>query len=65
MDVDESSQNSDLHVSVVETSTGKTLTGDEAPLASEVDSWLESHPGWEIVRIIFKNIKYNYICLTR
>ena len=49
MDVDESSQNTDLHVTVVETATGKTLSGDEAPLASEVESWLDSHPGWELV----------------
>lgn len=50
MDVDESSQNTDLHVTVMETATGKTLTGDEAPLASEVEAWLDCHPGWELVR---------------
>lgn len=49
VDMDESSQNSDLRVSVMETATGKVLTGDEAPLASEVESWLETHPGWEMV----------------
>lgn len=49
MDIDESSQNTDLHVTVIETATGKTLSGDEAPLASDVDVWLDSHPGWELV----------------
>lgn len=47
MDVDESSQNSDMRVTVIETMTGKTLSGEDAPLASELDSWLENHPGWE------------------
>lgn len=51
MDVDESSQSSDLHVTVMETATGKTLSGDDAPLASEVDSWLDAHPGWELVSL--------------
>lgn len=49
MDIDDSSQSSDLHVTVMETATGKTLSGDDAPLASEVESWLDSHPGWEVV----------------
>uniref|UniRef100_A0A0A9YTR4 ATP-dependent helicase brm n=2 Tax=Lygus hesperus TaxID=30085 RepID=A0A0A9YTR4_LYGHE len=44
---DESSQMSDLHVTVVETSTGRTLQGDDAPLASQLGAWLEAHPGWE------------------
>uniref|UniRef100_A0A0K8SSK2 ATP-dependent helicase brm n=1 Tax=Lygus hesperus TaxID=30085 RepID=A0A0K8SSK2_LYGHE len=38
---------SDLHVTVVETSTGRTLQGDDAPLASQLGAWLEAHPGWE------------------
>ncbi|KAK6636841.1 hypothetical protein RUM43_010505 [Polyplax serrata] len=49
LDIDESSQNTDLHVTVIETATGKTLSGDEAPLASDVDVWLDSHPGWELL----------------
>lgn len=57
MDIDESSQNSDLHVTVMETATGKTLSGEDAPLASEVDSWLESNPGWEMVSI-WTDIKF-------
>nr|AML25530.1 ATP-dependent chromatin remodeler brahma [Euschistus heros] len=44
---DESSQMSDLHVSVIEAATGRQLTGEDAPLASQLGSWLEAHPGWE------------------
>lgn len=29
--------------------SGKQLTGDEAPLARDLNAWLESHPGWEQV----------------
>ncbi|XP_024944895.1 ATP-dependent helicase brm isoform X7 [Cephus cinctus] len=39
--------NDDTRVGVIETSTGRTLTGDEAPLMSQLSSFLESHPGWE------------------
>lgn len=46
---DENSQMSDVHVTVVETATGKQLAGDEAPLARDLSTWLESHPGWEQV----------------
>ncbi|PNF17190.1 ATP-dependent helicase brm [Cryptotermes secundus] len=44
---DESSQMSDVRVTVMETATGKILCGDEAPLASQFQAWLEMHPGWE------------------
>ncbi|XP_069692754.1 ATP-dependent helicase brm-like isoform X2 [Periplaneta americana] len=44
---DESSQMSDVRVTVMETATGKILCGDEAPLASQFQTWLEMHPGWE------------------
>ena len=27
--------------------SGKILCGDEAPLASQLQTWLEMHPGWE------------------
>ncbi|XP_050537344.1 ATP-dependent helicase brm [Daktulosphaira vitifoliae] len=47
-DLDESSQQSDMHVSVIEPSTGKTLKGEDAPLASQLNSWLDDHPGWEV-----------------
>ncbi|GFS58566.1 hypothetical protein TNIN_482531 [Trichonephila inaurata madagascariensis] len=46
--IDESSQQSDLRVNVIETSTGKTLTGANAPLASQLEAWLEMHPGYEV-----------------
>ena len=46
---DESSQPPEVRVTVIETSTGKTLSGEEAPLASQVQAWLEMHPGWEVV----------------
>lgn len=28
---------------------GKQLRGDDAPLASQINSWLDSHPGWDVV----------------
>ncbi|XP_074603236.1 SWI/SNF-related matrix-associated actin-dependent regulator of chromatin subfamily A member 2-like isoform X2 [Brevipalpus obovatus] len=46
--MDESSQQSDLRVNVIETATGRTLVGKEAPLASQLDTWLEMHPGYEV-----------------
>ncbi|KAL3186507.1 hypothetical protein MRX96_027543 [Rhipicephalus microplus] len=46
--VDESSQHSDLRVNVIETSTGKVIEGKDAPLASQLDAWLEMHPGFEV-----------------
>lgn len=39
--------NDDIRVGVIETSTGRTLTGDEAPLMSQLSTFLEAHPGWE------------------
>lgn len=39
--------NDDTHVGVIETITGRTLTGDEAPLMSQLSAFLEVHPGWE------------------
>ncbi len=39
----------DYRVKVINTSTGEVLEGDEAPIASQLDSWLEAHPGWEAV----------------
>jgi SWI/SNF-related matrix-associated actin-dependent regulator of chromatin subfamily A protein 2/4 len=45
--LDESSQMSDVRIHVKEISTGKILRGEEAPLASELESWLEKNPGYE------------------
>ena len=33
----------DKRVTVIETSTGKKLTGDQAPLKSELEQWLKDH----------------------
>ena len=33
------------HVTVIETSTGKKLTGEEAPTRKELEKWLSDHPG--------------------
>ncbi|KAM7286817.1 transcription activator BRG1 isoform X1 [Ixodes scapularis] len=46
--VDESSQHSDLRVNVIETATGKVIEGKDAPLASQLEAWLEMHPGFEV-----------------
>ncbi|VDI63909.1 Hypothetical predicted protein [Mytilus galloprovincialis] len=43
--LDESSNASDMRVSVVETATRKILSGEGAPLASQLDTWLELNPG--------------------
>jgi SWI/SNF-related matrix-associated actin-dependent regulator of chromatin subfamily A protein 2/4 len=43
---DEGSQ-SDVRVTV--TSNGKILSGEDAPLASQLQTWLEMNPGWEPV----------------
>lgn len=37
----------DTRVGVIEIATGRTLTGDEAPLMSQLSAFLEAHPGWE------------------
>ena len=34
----------DYRVSVIDTSTGKKITGEEAPLKSELEQWLQEHP---------------------
>lgn len=28
---------------------GRMLKGEEAPLASQLNSWLDAHPGWEVM----------------
>lgn len=39
--------NDDIRIGVIETCTGRTLTGDDAPLMSQLSAFLEVHPGWE------------------
>lgn len=45
---DDGSQGSDYRVSVIDTNTGKTLSGEDAPMLSQLRDWLEQHPGWEV-----------------
>jgi len=45
----EAQEEEEERVTVMETATGKEVTGDEAPLASELEQWLCAHPGWEVV----------------
>ena len=39
----------ELRVRVRDVSTGKILKGENAPLASDLESWLEKNPGYEEV----------------
>jgi len=34
-----------MRLSVIETATGKILSGENAPLASQLEAWLEVNPG--------------------
>ncbi|KMQ96039.1 atp-dependent helicase brm [Lasius niger] len=43
----EDGANDDARIGVIDTATGRTLTGDEAPLMSQLSAFLEAHPGWE------------------
>jgi SWI/SNF-related matrix-associated actin-dependent regulator of chromatin subfamily A protein 2/4 len=36
---------SEMHVHVVNVESGEELKGEEAPLASQLEAWLEMHPG--------------------
>ena len=47
--LDENSQNAEMRVRVKEISTGKILRGEDAPLASELEAWMEKNPGYEEV----------------
>lgn len=49
IDLDESSQSSDIPVKVREVSTGKILSDADAPKSSQLESWLEMNPGFEVV----------------
>ncbi|KAH0564535.1 hypothetical protein KQX54_012628 [Cotesia glomerata] len=39
----------DTRVHVYEVSTGRTLTGEDAPMMSQLNAFMESHPGWEVM----------------
>ncbi|XP_060525669.1 ATP-dependent helicase brm-like [Cylas formicarius] len=45
---DDCSQESDRPVTVVEVATGKRLAGEEAPLLSQLQEWLQQNPGWDL-----------------
>ncbi|XP_026849345.1 ATP-dependent helicase brm isoform X2 [Drosophila persimilis] len=45
--IDESSIVADMRVNVIETCTGKKLTGDDAPMLKHLYRWLSMHPGWD------------------
>ncbi|XP_018562327.2 ATP-dependent helicase brm isoform X2 [Anoplophora glabripennis] len=45
---DDGSQGSDRPITVVETATGNKLSGEEAPMLSQLQEWLSQNPGWEI-----------------
>lgn len=45
---DDGSQGSDRPISVMETASGKKLTGEDAPLLSQLQDFLAQNPGWEI-----------------
>ncbi|XP_057329631.1 uncharacterized protein LOC130670301 isoform X2 [Microplitis mediator] len=47
---DTSKSNLDARVIVFEKKTGKVLTGNDAPLASNLKTWLKEHPTFEVVR---------------
>ncbi|CAO1341380.1 unnamed protein product [Diamesa tonsa] len=49
MVLDESCEAFDCRVRVMETATGKTISGEEAPLLRHLFKWLQMHPGWEFV----------------
>ena len=40
----------DMHVPMINTEDGSVLIGDKAPLARDVNKWLEDHPGWIVAR---------------
>ncbi|KAJ8974907.1 hypothetical protein NQ317_009836 [Molorchus minor] len=35
-------------VTVIETVTGKKLSGEDAPMLSQIQEWLSQNPGWEV-----------------
>ena len=46
--MDDSLNKEEKHVSVIEKETGKMLSGEEAPLASQLEAWLEANPGYVV-----------------
>ncbi|XP_052241831.1 death-inducer obliterator 1-like isoform X2 [Dreissena polymorpha] len=44
------SKKPERHIAVVERGTGKTLTGDKAPAESELTTWLQDNPTYEVLK---------------
>ena len=42
---EEGDEEGEKRVTVIETSTGEKLTGEDAPKGSELEQWLQEHPG--------------------
>ena len=49
---DDETPEGDRHVPVVDTETGNVLKGEDAPTADDLDTWLESHPGYGNITVI-------------
>ncbi|XP_053382653.1 death-inducer obliterator 1-like isoform X2 [Mercenaria mercenaria] len=47
---DKKEKKKEKHIAVVEPTTGRTLTGEKAPTESELKSWLEENPTFEILK---------------
>ena len=47
--LDENCEAIDCRVRVMESATGKILSGDDAPMMRNLYKWLQMHPGWEYV----------------
>lgn len=52
---DDGSNNGEMHVKVINMETGQVLSGDEAPLASQLDAWLEMNTSY----VYFVNCQFN------
>lgn len=48
-DCEDGAGSEDTRVGVIELSTGRTLTGEDAPFMSQLNAFLEAHPGWEAI----------------
>ena len=46
------SKDMEAHVTVIETSTGKKLTGEDAPIRKDLEKWLSEHPG-SVIHVAF------------
>lgn len=47
--LDESCEAIDCRVRVMESASGKILSGDDAPMMRNLYKWLQMHPGWEYI----------------